>query len=153
MTCIGPECTKVAKYQTHTLCAAHAEQKRKGSELKPLQLKPRITDGHKVCTSCRRNLPLSEYWRKGAGGIQSRCKACSAVHDKARRYKVSVDAVRTMAGEACAACGRDTDLHIDHDHETGAVRGVLCRFCNASLTKHMTPEILRRLADYLDGAG
>lgn len=30
----------------------------------------------------------------------------------------------------CAACGLHTDLFIDHSHETGLVRGLLCRGCN-----------------------
>ena len=37
----------------------------------------------------------------------------------------------------CAVCGRapktGKSLHIDHDHETGYVRGLLCFKCNAAL--------------------
>src|SRR5436305_14191310 len=37
----------------------------------------------------------------------------------------------------CAICGdapeAGTSLHIDHDHETGAVRGLLCVRCNNAL--------------------
>lgn len=31
----------------------------------------------------------------------------------------------------CAICGRASDLVCDHDHQTGLVRGWLCRSCNA----------------------
>ena len=34
---------------------------------------------------------------------------------------------------ACLLCGRHTDLVIDHDHETGEIRGALCPPCNTGL--------------------
>lgn len=37
----------------------------------------------------------------------------------------------------CAICGRkprpDISLHLDHDHETGQLRGILCFRCNNAL--------------------
>ena len=33
----------------------------------------------------------------------------------------------------CAICGRPDPEHVDHSHETGVVRGILCFNCNGGL--------------------
>ena len=45
------------------------------------------------------------------------------------------EAMVATQGGRCAICGRISDarLHIDHDHETGAVRGLLCADCNGGV--------------------
>ena len=155
VNCSGPGCVKAAKYLSHTLCAAHAAQKRAGKELTPLIQKNRIKDGKKVCSACGELLPLSEYpYTKTTGGRPtSRCKPCLSVATRARRHGLTIGQVEALSVMPCQTCGRvvsGRDQHIDHDHETGEVRGVLCRFCNAVLMKHMSPDLLRRLADYLE---
>ena len=57
----------------------------------------------------------------------------------------------------CAICGgspsntRNNCLHVDHDHETGAIRGLLCNNCNLMLGHARDKaENLRLAADYLD---
>ncbi len=69
------------------------------------------------------------------------------------------DLVLEYQGGGCAICGRKENtakyfkyLHVDHDHTTGEVRGILCDSCNLAIGKFQdNPELLRRAADYLDG--
>jgi len=74
----------------------------------------------------------------------------------------------------CAICGRpprvDVSLHIDHEHKTGQIRGLLCFSCNAALgyfgddgdrliravnylgPAPKDPALVKRLADLKQGA-
>jgi hypothetical protein len=63
---------------------------------------------------------------------------------------------------ACAICHRAFDLdargygraelfpHVDHDHDTGAIRGLLCNSCNVSIGRFgECVDTMRRAIDYL----
>lgn len=54
----------------------------------------------------------------------------------------------------CAICGRATGktkrLAVDHDHETGAVRGVLCGPCNKDVLGRLDLAALKRAVKYLE---
>lgn len=74
---------------------------------------------------------------------------------KLRRYGLTPEQYDRMAVEqegACAACRVVTDeLQVDHCHESGLVRGLLCRNCNSALG-HAQDDVLRlqALIGYLD---
>jgi hypothetical protein len=65
------------------------------------------------------------------------------------------DAMLAGQGGRCAICGTDEPgwhgWNVDHDHETGVVRGILCGHCNVGLG-HFADDAdrLRAAADYLD---
>ncbi|HEY1814900.1 MAG TPA: endonuclease VII domain-containing protein [Kofleriaceae bacterium] len=62
----------------------------------------------------------------------------------------------------CAICRRDlifdknlkVRVHVDHDHRSGAFRGVLCVGCNSAIGKLKDdPAVLMRAADYVRNEG
>ncbi|WP_184331858.1 endonuclease VII domain-containing protein [Rhizobium phaseoli] len=66
------------------------------------------------------------------------------------------DTLLAKQGGGCAICGeRNADsrghrLHVDHCHDTGAVRGILCSSCNIGLGKFKdSVSRLDRAIEYL----
>lgn len=72
------------------------------------------------------------------------------------------DALLAAQGGVCAICGGDEAashgrtgtkfrLCVDHDHESGQVRGLLCQKCNRSIgLMSDNVELLRKAIDYLE---
>jgi len=74
-----------------------------------------------------------------------------------RKYGMTTDQYKAMLadqGGTCRICTqtlRESSTHIDHDHATGRVRGLLCQKCNVGLGHFRdNPEILRCAAIYLE---
>lgn len=63
------------------------------------------------------------------------------------------DTILAAQGGMCAICEGSPGarrLHVDHDHETGRVRGLLCLSCNTLLgNAHDQPSILAAALEYL----
>lgn len=81
-------------------------------------------------------------------------------HQRACRLGVNVNEIRAAIAASemlCECCGKKlthATLCVDHDHATGEIRGILCRFCNAlegMLNKQ--PERVLKLVDYLKRKG
>jgi len=68
------------------------------------------------------------------------------------------DAMLAAQGGACACCGATANangkrLFVDHDHSTGAVRGILCHHCNSGIGHFKdSPALLRGAIAYLKRA-
>lgn len=64
------------------------------------------------------------------------------------------DALMATQQGRCAICRDSADLHVDHDHNAGHVRGLLCDRCNHGLGHFRdSPTFLRSAAEYLERAG
>lgn len=61
------------------------------------------------------------------------------------------EALESAQGSACAICRKEhPKLHVDHCHDTGKVRGLLCPGCNVGLARFDDSiEGLQRAIDYL----
>jgi hypothetical protein len=64
------------------------------------------------------------------------------------------DALLAEQGGGCAICGcvpeREASLHVDHDHLSGEIRGILCIGCNQGLGQFRDdPDLLERAAGYV----
>jgi len=79
--------------------------------------------------------------------------------DLKRRYGITANDYKTIFDRQsgnCAICGEHQSeikkrLHVDHDHNTGAIRGLLCYNCNLMVgNSHDNPDLLRKGAEYLE---
>lgn len=56
-----------------------------------------------------------------------------------------------MQANSCSICGRNVKVEVDHDHESGHVRGSLCRRCNSGLAMFLDdPNMLHKALVYLE---
>lgn len=95
---------------------------------------------------------VKEYRRKNPGKKRN----C----DLKRNYGITsqeFDSILESQGGGCAICGRSQNkekriltLHVDHDHNTGKVRGILCSNCNMGVGKFQDDhKLLEKAAAYI----
>ncbi len=134
----------------------------------------------KVCPRCKERKPISAFNkrnRKGKTAGAGYCRVCSAVYSKEHRrtpeqehdskmrssfgisaaeYAALFDAQRGL----CLICGlperekrngKVKRLAVDHCHDTGVIRGLLCAKCNTGLGKfNDDPALLAAAIEYLE---
>lgn len=162
-TAFGPQAATSDGLQVYCK-ACFASRYRRRRDAEGLLSRPaEIPVDHKFCRSCRQVLPLSDWARrqKSTDGYDSRCRSCATARNRAyhiaRTYGMTVEEVDALVeaqGGACAICQVADAIHIDHDHTTGRVRGVLCFRCNAALGQFdEQPSYLLRAVSYLGRGG
>lgn len=113
-----------------------------------------IKPGRSVCESCVEEWQENKQFRKVAQNppINSHCKCVVDLPreeiDRARLY------LAEQQNGKCKICERELKFgktcHLDHDHATGQVRGVLCCSCNHLLgLAHDSEAILYSALRYL----
>ena len=62
-----------------------------------------------------------------------------------------LDAVYDAAAGKCQICGVGGKLHLDHCHNTGRIRGLLCMRCNTAIGRmNDDPDLLKKAIAYLE---
>jgi hypothetical protein len=131
----------------------------------------------KKCATCK-EIKTSEQYNKNKrneDGIDTYCKSCRSAFRKAlyqkrispnracnlkRFYGIGIPEYNAMLIEQngkCKICGstdprgRGGNFHVDHDHESKSIRGLLCSFCNTALgLMEDSPDRLRAAAKYVE---
>jgi hypothetical protein len=106
----------------------------------------------------RRDNPDRARTRAKAYGASGRKKVSDRKSYLKRKYGITIEEYDTMLAAqhgGCAICGRpprsDISLHVDHDHETGRIRGILCFSHNNALADFGDdPALLAKAIAYLD---
>ncbi|MER8044035.1 endonuclease VII domain-containing protein [Streptomyces sp. NPDC094032] len=142
-------------------CASEYHRERQLARGKNVRPRVEAPPGHKYCRKCERIKPHSEWDRnkRASDGLSTRCKPCRAAEGRAshlkRQYGMTEaerDEMITSQGGLCCICQKVPAVHVDHCHETGRVRGVLCFNCNSAIGKlGDDPDVLRRAIAYLEG--
>ena len=126
----------------------------------------------KLCPQCGQTLPLTDFHRtrRRAEGLARHCRRCAAERSEAGRRAggikgrrqhprrrsgvrlVEFDELIAAQDGRCAICDAPDPEHLDHDHRTGWVRGILCFNCNGGLGQFRdSPELLAQAVSYLKG--
>ena len=114
----------------------------------------------KACSKCKEEKPYTAVFfrlnKRKTSGLDSWCRACASAYRRANRFADGIqDKARASQARQlseCIICGIETKPVVDHDHQTGKVRGGLCSNCNLGLGHFKdNPELLRLAALYLEG--
>ena len=132
-------------------------------------------DHLKICSRCEQEKPRTEFYpnSRSKDGLQYDCKRCRikdvnaytesnieirrqwAKRSQLRKYGLTseeFDAIRRRQNDECAVCHKVVALHVDHDHVTNRVRGLLCLKCNMALGLLAdSPETIQSLLTYVAG--
>ena len=148
-----------------------ASRRKRGVKPRRASSEP-VPQGSKWCPDCETVKPLAEFarTRATASGYHSYCLPCHSARSNEtrqrlyggsreyhlrRRYGIGQAAVADLLvkqGGVCAICGAADPQHVDHDHRTGWVRGILCFNCNGGLGQFRdNPKFLAGAIRYLKG--
>lgn len=115
----------------------------------------------RICGRCKQFKTNDRFYQFNTKTKGSRycLDGCFRDADRERRYGLApgtIESVLERFGNKCGICGatessgRKKELHVDHDHATGEIRGLLCNHCNMGIG-HFKDDVslLREAIRYL----
>ena len=118
--------------------------------------------GFKFCTACEEFKPVAAFDKSKRHRSLYHCKSCRRSARLLGSYGITASDYAVMLkrqGNACALCKKRRPgnsggrFAVDHDHNTGQVRGLLCRACNQLVIGIIERRdiSIAQLRDYLAG--
>ena len=116
------------------------------------------------CAVCKETKPVHDFQKAQLRGKRTPwCRSCCRDYQLMRKFGLTrqdYDQMLCEQGGGCAICESENpgsknkgQFSVDHNHETGEVRGLLCTRCNTALGSFKdNPEFLRRAISYLEAA-
>lgn len=149
------------RYDTRCKTCDYKLKKQKRQEKSRARLQ-RLSTTFETCQNCGRQQPLTMFYGAVARSTVDTtvCKECCDKVERQRqqsykrKYGISLRTYSDLLerqGNKCAICGtsepgdRRRHFNVDHDHQTGKIRGLLCNNCNAMLG-HAKDQIQNLLA-------
>jgi hypothetical protein len=142
-------------------CSAEYYRQRQEAKGRTVRVRIPVPRGHKRCPQCK-EVKSHDDWERNkcsSDGWASYCRSCRAQRNRDSYFKrkyglsqVELSRLVRQQGGVCSICLSAKPEHVDHCHDTGKVRGVLCFSCNAALGQFKDQsEVMRRAADYVEG--
>lgn len=152
----GCDGTSTAK----SLCGKHYGRLRKYGSTDLPESQPWVMPESKICTKCKIEKPAQDF-HIYRNRLRPACKIClNKMQHNSRlisTYGITLQQYEDMLeaqDHKCTICGgfdSDRRLSVDHNHDTGAFRGLLCHQCNTGLGLFKDDIHLMKLAiQYLE---
>lgn len=95
-----------------------------------------------TCNLCGLDQPLDEFSRRSDGTRRKDCRTCKQTRYLMKNYGITrAEYQRLYESQKgrCFICKRSSQpsgdaLAVDHDHQTGKIRGLLCHSCNMKMS-------------------
>jgi hypothetical protein len=112
-----------------------------------------------ICRKCKQEKLENSFPKSRVSGLcYTVCIDCKKqqikdCHYGLKRAGITLQEYQKLLNDqnnSCAICGRQVKLTVDHDHQTLAIRGLLCSNCNRGIGYLQDSiEILEKAAIYL----